>query len=409
MVFLVTNALKKRFVSIFQDILTRHPIFEKTQVYTKFPQEERPKIALLVRSLAGASQKLGLDNFIGINRGHCSLANLKGSIGNSIEWVRDDDNNLDKLSPQGFYIVKITGHDTNTNSFSFTVDPYLICTDELLDLEVIRTKQGAVLKNIPVNNNSEIVFSQNGQFEFKKDIDYTIDYETGEILFNDTVTQYEPITVDYQVCSSQAGPFVAEYYNVNNFAIPGVILAFGDRLKVGDEQVVVVEKENTTTSKVYGGRWALYMNIMGVAQDSDQQERMIDYVITSLWAEYQDALTNEGISILEFNLPGETEDLEVEIPEEYNYTGEISFSIEVDWEVHIPLIATLRRVNYGYGEDSFKDSLDPFAEEQYETNQYDERMLNSNHQKGLQITPALDSYQVYPSNWSRTTRKYPEA
>lgn len=408
MVFLVTNALKKRLVLIFQDILARHPIFEKTKVYTKFPQEERPKTAIIVRSVSGGSQKLGLDNFLAINRGHCSLANLKGMSGNSIEWVRDDQENLDKLSPQGFYIVKVISHDIDTNSFTFNVDPYLVCSDELLDLVVIRTKQGAILKNFPVNPDSEIVFSQTGQFEFKKDIDYTINYETGEILFTNSIVDYAPIVVDYQLCSKQEGPFVAEYYGVNNVAIPGVVLAFGDRLKIGDEQVVVVEKESTTTSKVFGGRWLLDVDIIGIAQDSDQQERMIDYVVTSLWAEYQDALANEGISIRDFSLPGESEDLEVEIPEEYNYTGSISFSVEVDWEIHVPMIAVLRRVNYGFGEETFKNTLDYQTEQKYETNQYDERMLNSNHQKGLQITPALDSYQVYPSNWSRVTREYPE-
>lgn len=408
MIFLLSNAIKKKFVLIFQDILAKHPIFEKTKVYTKFPQEERPKTAIIIRSVSGGSQKLSLDNFIGINRGYCSLANLKGTSGNSIEWVRDDQENLDKLSPQGFYIVRMTGHEPNTNDFTFVIDPYLTCSDEQLELTVIRTQQGAILRNFPVNPGSEIVFSQSGQFEFKKDIDYTINYETGEILFTDSVTSYEPIVVDYKVCSKQLGPFTTTYYNVNNTAIPGIVLAFGDRLKVGDEQVVVVEKEDTTTSKVYGGRWLLDMDIMGIAQDSDQQERVIDYVVTSLWAEYQDSLANEGISIHDFGLPGESEDLEVEIPEEYNYTGSISFSIEVDWEIHVPLISELRRVNYGYGDDSFKNGLDYVTEEHYESSQYDERMMNNSHQKGLQITPTIDAYQVYPSAWPRITRKYLE-
>ncbi|MDD5649595.1 MAG: hypothetical protein PHF86_04145 [Candidatus Nanoarchaeia archaeon] len=406
MFYIISNSLKKRFVSIFQDILARHPIFEKVKVYTKFPQEERPKTAILVRSVSGSSQKLGLDNFIGTHRGYCSLANLKDVPGNSIEWVRDDQENLDKLVSQGFYIVKITEHDLNTNVFSFTVDPYLTCTNEKLDLVVIRTHQGAILKNIPVNPGSEIVFSEHGQFEFKKDIDYAIDYETGEILFTNPVTDHEPIVIDYQVRSAQQGPFVAEYYGLNNTAIPGVVLAFGDRLKVGDEQVVVVEEENTTTAKVFGGRWILNVDILGVAQDADQQERVIDYVVTSLWADYQDALANEGIAISEFALSGEAEDLEVEVPEEYNFTGGISFTVETDWEIYIPLIATVRRINYGYGEDSFKNGIDYLKEQAYETNQYDERQMNSRHQKGLQIVPTMDAYQVYPSAWPRVTRKY---
>jgi hypothetical protein len=390
--------------------LARHSIFEKAKVYTKFPQEERPKNAIIIRSVSGSSQKLGLDNFVSIHRGFCTLANLKGVPGYSIEWVRDDQENLDKLSPPGFYIIRITGHDADSNNFTFTVDPYLICDDEELDIVYLKNKEGAILKNTPINPNSEIVYSQANQFEFKRDLDYTINYQTGEILFTETVKdKYTPITVDYQILSSQQGPFTTEYYALNNVAIPGIVLAFGDRIKVNDEQVVVVEKEDRPVAKVFGGRWLMDVDVIGVAQDPDQQERLIDFVITSLWAEYQDTLANEGIVIRDFTLSGEGEDLEVEIPEEYNFTGGISFSVETDWEVFVPMISEVRRINYGYGEDSFKDKLDYLTEEKYELGQYDERMTSSTHQKGLQITPSLDSYQVYPSPFPRVqTRKYPQ-
>lgn len=406
MFYVVSNAVKKRLTLVFQDILAKHPIFEKTKVYTKFPQDERPKTALIIRSISGASQKLSLDNFIAIHRGFCSLANLKGIPGNSIEWVRDDQDHTNQMSSPGFYIVKITNHDPNTNNFTFTVDPYLIADDEQLNITYIKNKEGAILKNHPVNPNSEIIYSQSHQFEFKRDIDYTIDYSSGEILFSASVKKYELITIDYQILSSQLGPFTTEYYALDNKAIPGIVIAFGDRLKVGDEQVVVVEKQQTTVSKVFGGRWQMSVDIIGIAQDPDQQERLVDFAITSLWADYQDALANEGINIIDFSLSGESEDLEVEIPEEYNYTGGISFTVETDWEIFVPMISELRRINYSYGEENFKNGIDYLTETKYETNQYDERMINTDHQRGLQITPSLDSYQVRPSPFRVTTRKY---
>jgi hypothetical protein len=404
----VTNATKKRLVQVFQEILSRHPIFEKTKVYTKFPQEERPKTALIIRSVSGASQKLGLDNFITTHRGFCTLANLKGIPGSSIEWVRDDQYNMDKMSPKGFYIVKITSHDPNTNNFTFTVDPYLIADDERLNITFIKNKEGAILKNAPINPDSEVIYSQNNNFEFKRNIDYTINYQSGEILFSEPVKKFEPITIDYQVLASQLGPFSTEYYALDNIAIPGVVIAFGDRLKVGDEQVVSVEKEDRPVSKVFGGRWMMSVDIIGVAQDPDQQERLVDYVTTSLWADYQDSLANEGIHITDFMLSGEAEDLEVTIPEEYNYTGGIGCTIETDWEVFVPLISEVRRVNVGYGEENFKDDIDYLTEEKYENGQYDERMTRSSHQVGLQIIPSVDSYQVNPGPFPRViTRKYP--
>jgi hypothetical protein len=406
MIYLVSNSIKKKLVLIFQEILSQHPIFEKVKVYTKFPQEERPKTAILVRSVSGGSQKLGLNNFICINRAYSTLANIKGSLGNSIEWIKDDQENLDKLSTQGFYIVKIIKHDVETNNFEFVVDPYFNCIDEELNISPIRTKEGAILKNYPVNPDSEIVFSQSCQFEFKRDIDYSINYDTGEILFTGSVSKYLPIVVDYQILGEQQGPFVTEYYSYNNVAIPGVIIAFGDRLKVGDEQVVVIDKVQRDVAKVFGGRWVLNVDVICVAQDADQQERVLDFIATSLWANYQDELTNEGIALTEFTLSGESEDLELEIAEEYNYSAGFSFMIETDWEVHVPLISELRRVNYGYGDESFKDTIDYTNEEKYEKNQYDNRMINSKHQKGLQITPSLELYQPCNNTWPRITKKY---
>ena len=408
MFFAVSNAVKKRLCQVFQEIVSTHPIFEKTKVYTKFPQEERPKTAIIVRATSGGSQKLGLDNFITTQVGFSTLANLKGIPGDSLEWVRDDQENLDKISPPGFYIVKITAHDPETNNFTFVVDPYLIVDDEQTTIKFIKGKEGIQLKNTPVNPNSDVVYSQSYKFEFKRNIDYTIDYQSGEILFSEPVDKkYTPIVVDYQILSSQKGPFTTEYYMLDNIAVPGVILAFGDRLKVGDEQVVVVEKMQREVAKVYGGRWQLNIDLIGLAQDPDQQERLVDFAVTSLWARYQDILVNEGMSITDFSLSGESEDLEVEIPEEYNFAGGISFTMETDWELHVPMIAEVRRVNTYYGEESFKDNLDVITEEHYTMSQYDDRMLNSNHQKGLQIVPSLDKFQVYPSAFPRVvTRKF---
>jgi len=406
MVFLVTNSIKKKLVQIFQDILLNHPIFEKTKVYTKFPEEERPKTAVIVRSVSGGSQKLSLDNLMGIHRGFCTLANLKGTYGNSIEWVKDDQENLKNLSPHGFYIIRIMSKEEKTNNFSFVIDPYLICDDEVLNIIYIKEKEGAILKNKPINLDSEIIYSQSHRFEFKKHIDYSIDYLTGEVLFASSVKKYEPILIDYQVCSNQLGPFSTEYYSVNNTSIPGVVLAFGDRIKIGDEQVILIEKIDRPVSKVFGGRWLLDIDVIAVSQDPDQQERLLDYISTSLWAEYQDDLANEGIAIRDFMLSGEGEDLEIEVPEEYSFSAGLSFSVEVDWEVHKPLISEVRRVNYGYGEESFKDDLNYLDEQTYEQNQYDKRMFLSNHQKGLQITPSFDAYQTTPDLWHRITRKY---
>jgi hypothetical protein len=397
----VSNALKKKLVLIFQDIFSRHPIFEKVEVYTKFPKEERPKMALIIRAVTGSSQKLSLNNIVAIHHGRASLANLQGIAGHSIEWVRDDQEDMENLSAPGFYVVKITEHQENSNSFKFTIDPFLLVDDEVL----VITANSATLKNLPMNPNSEVVYSEN--FELKKDIDYTINYQTGILNFLQPVTTYEPISVDYQVLATQIGPLEIEYYQQDNVSIPGVIMAFGDRLRVGDEQVVVIDKEMGPVAKVFGGRWIMNVDLIGVAQDPDQQERLLDYAITAFWAEYQDKLANEGIAINDFSLSGEAEDLEVEIPEEYNFTGGISFTAETDWEVYVPMITTVRRVLYNYGEQTFKNTLSNASEDAYDKREFDERMHSSDHPLGIQIVPSLESFPIYPSVFPRViTREY---
>ena len=326
----------------------------------------------------GSSMKLGLDNYVRKAIQHSVLANLKGIPGNSIEWVRDDHRNLDKLSAPGYYIIRmVTDH-------SFIVSLFLRVDEEELNLEFIEGKQGAFLKHQNLNPDSESVRYEDG-IKIKKDIEYTIDYTTGKILFEEVDDDLGSILIDYQVIGEESEEYEIEQYTAVSYAIPGVIIAFGDRLRAGDEQVVVVYSRSTDVADVYGGRWILNCDLIVVSQDDDQQERILDHAISVLWADWQHKLTDEGIHIKEFSLTGESEDYEAEIPEEYHYMAGISFTVEVDWELHNPTLIEIRDINLNYGDSSFKNRLTNLNETQYEGNQYDHRMINSDHQKGLQI------------------------
>lgn len=401
MFYAVSNALKKRLVLIFQEIFLEHPIFKKVEVFTKFPKEERPKHALMVRSVSGSSQKIGMDNFVRYARQFSSLGNLQGIPGNAIEWVRDDDENIDKISAPGFYIIRMVS-DT-----SFIVEPYLLVDDEELNIEFIEGKKGAWLQNKPINPNSEIIYLDD-RIEFKRNIDYTIDYNEGKVLFNTDIDEnQETITIDYQIVEDFSEEITVEPYTADNSIIPGVILAFGDRLEKGSEQVVIVEKEQRDVAKVYGGRWQLSCDLIGVSQDDDQQERIVDYAISMFWAHWQDRLVNEGINVYDFSLSGESEDIEVEIPEDYFYTGGISFTAETDWELHVPLISEVRRVSVYYGNEGYKETISNEKEAQYETSQFDRRMVNSGHDVGIQIIPS-EPLVIYPQPPLKvTTIRYP--
>jgi len=380
--FAISNALKKRLVQVFQEIVSEHPIFCKTAVVTKFPEEERQKTMLLIRSVSGSSQKLGLDNFIRTDISYSLLANLQTIKGNSIEWVKDDSFNIEQMSAPGIYIIKMI------EEKKFVVDPFLTIGEENLVVKYIQSTQGFILRNIPINPGSEVIYAPHDYGEFKRDIDYTIDYNTGLVLFkpsiiSDVDLMHIQVNADYQKLGTRLGPFETDFYWANNTAIPGVILAFGDRLKKDDEQAVIIEKEMMETAKVYGGRWELSVDMIGIAQDPDQQERLVDYAVSIFWAKWQNVLVDEGINVSEFSLSGESEDTEMDIPEEYNFTGGINFSLTVDWELAVPLVTKVRYINIDYGEESFKRALENEKEAAYENKQYDSRMQNSGHQMGL--------------------------
>jgi hypothetical protein len=322
--------------------------------------------------------KLGMDNFVKTIRGYSTLANLRGIPGDSIEWVRDDLRNLDKLSAPGYYIVKML---TDT---TFNVSPFLVIEGEELNIELIEGQKGAYLKNTPVNPDSEIIVSDNG-IKFKYDIDYTIENSTGKIIFKTSIEEFDKILVDYQVIGEVSDEYETE-----------IVIAFGDRLREGDEQVVVVDNEQRDIAKAYGGRWIMSCDLLGVAQDDDQQERIVDYAICEFWASWQNRLVDEGINVYDFSLSGESEDLAIESPEEYYYTGGISFTAEIDWELHVPLISEVRSVNIYMGNESFTQGLTHEKEAIYEASQFDNRMVNSGHQLGLRMIPSTRTVVFRP-------------
>ena len=192
----------------------------------------------------------------------------------------------------------------------------------------------------------------------------------------------------------------------DNQAIPGVILAFGDRIQVGDEQVVSIEPKIRDTARMFTGRWQTSVDIMVVGQDTDQQERIVDYLISIFWAEYQDRLVDEGINVYDFSLSGESEELEIEEAEEYNFVGGLSFTAETDWQLKFPLLSEVRRINIAFAQDSLRQTLTDEKEGLLDQS-YDGRMINSGHQIGLQVDSPLPVV-VQPSSIRVKTRVYPK-
>jgi len=339
MFYQITNTIKKIFIREIKDLVKDHPEFSDVLVINKFQDQEREKCNIIVRSASASSQRMSLDNFGLTVQSYTILANLKGHRGDMIEWIRDDLNNIQNLVPPGFYIIKM-------NSITeFMIEQFLTINQESLSVKGISSggQQIVQLRHQNVNPGSELIVDGYGR-RFVRDLHYTINYSSSEVVFLIDFDKYYEIKASYQYIQQELGPFEVKPYTMNNTALPGVVLAFGDRLREGDIQVVVVSEKREDSARATTGRWNMSIDITVMAQDSDTSERLIDFVGANIWAVKQIPLADRGITIQDISLSGESEEPELDTPDEWNFSNTLSLTVLVDWELHVPMIERIRNI-----------------------------------------------------------------
>jgi len=337
MYYRITNAIKKIIIRELKTLYKDHPLFgENLSISNKFQHKERPKYAIVIKSATGNSLKLSLDNHKGVFKSYTTLANLKNQPGRMIEWVKEDVENICNLVKPGFYVVKMIEDN------KFIVEPYLTVADEQLEIKHYGFDK-AYLKNQNINPDSENIFAETG-IMLRKDDQYTIDYNNGEITFLKPIDQFGQLIIDYQYIGEQTGPFEIAPETANNTAIPGVILAFGNFLKKDGVQVVVVYPERQEVAQTYGGKWLLKLDLSAYAQDTDTQEQLVDMTAMFLWNVLQEKLVNDGIYIDNFTISGESEEEEEQASNELVYLGGISFDAEIEWEAQKPILGVIKNI-----------------------------------------------------------------
>jgi hypothetical protein len=149
------------------------------------------------------------------------------------------------------------------------------------------------------------------------------------------------VTADYRYAVPSIGPIEWKWNRADWTTLPGAILAFGKRGRVGDKQAVVIYEDRVDVANAYGGRFEASFDLDVIAQDPIQMEEMADYTIMSLWAVKRSALSFEGIEILDVSMGGEAEESYDENADLYYYTASLGVQIQADWEIHIPLPFTI--------------------------------------------------------------------
>lgn len=357
MYYNLVGALKRRLILELKDSFGRHPLYEKIVPFieNKFSFNERPQFGIVVKNSSANKVALSADNFVGTVQSHVMLAYV-GQPAYPLEWVREDltcvRDHGDKMpTPPGVYYIEIlTVPTTADEQGSYAIDPLLTVTDEPVLHFVTGIEQEGQLENVPVKGTLRLW--QNHHYMLVEGRDYQVDYSNGAILF---LTRFAPetlVSADYRFAAPSVGP-IPFTWNTSDFkTLPGVVLAFGKRAKVGDKVAVVVYPDRVEAANAYGGRFDATFEFDVIARDPIQMEEIADLVIMYLWGEKRPLLSFEGIEITNISMGGETEEAYDEQAELFYYQAGMSIEIQADWEIHLPLLLTISRVTGPSGVDS---------------------------------------------------------
>jgi hypothetical protein len=337
--------MKRRLILELQDSFSRHPIYSKLVDYiqTKYSFKERPHFGIVLKGSSVNKVAFSADNFVGRVYSHVMLAYL-GEPTYPIEWVRED---LARVEHDGYmptapgvYYLEILTVPTNPKEpGTFVIDPLITMPDEAVIRFISGIEQQATLQNVPSPGTLRLWLNQ--RVLLKEGTDYTVN--GASIQFIRHYGENDRVTAEYRYAVPSIGP-VEFYWNQSNFTtLPGVVMAFGKRARVGDKVAVVVYQDRVDTANAYGGKFEFSFDLDVIATDPAQMEEIADLVIMYLWGEKKPRLEFEGLEITDISMGGESEEAYDEQAELFFYTASISLSMRGDWEIHIPLPLTISR------------------------------------------------------------------
>jgi hypothetical protein len=355
MISWLTNATKKRVIREIRKILYDHPRYRQDHenVQNKYAFSQRPQRGVIVNSTSGDRVRLSADNYIGQLSSFVMLTTVEDKPGTSIEWVRENFNILEQTSPQrdvfpsppGVYFIDIKevpdeGKDTPGQ---FTVEPILTIHDEPLILFQTSADTEAQISREHLYPGSVRLWLD-GRKQLIRRVDYEVNEESGAVTFLKTTPTGSAVHADYRYRTPTQGPYLFKQGESNESAIPGAVIAFGERAQIGDCMAIVVTDERTDVAKIYGGKYEISFDLIAfVRNDAEDREKLSDYIIHS-FLDIQNRLGFEGLELLDISPGGENEEIYNATDNTYYYESNISLSLRVDWETHLPLPVVVSRV-----------------------------------------------------------------
>lgn len=353
MYYNLIQTLKRRLILELQDGFKKHPQYEKIVpfIQNKSAFDERPQHGIVVKNASSNKVQLSSNNYMGTVVSKVMLAYMDRQS-YLLEWVREDSQLLresgDVMPIQaGVYVLECLSVPKDGGEIgSFVIDPILTVTDEPLMIATAGVNSDAQLQNLPLQGTVRIW--ENRRLLLKEGVDYDLDYSSGLVTFKTPLIGGSTVTADYRYSVPRIGPFDWKW-NSASLVLPGVIMAFGKRGRVGDRVAVVVYDDRVDVAEAYGGRVEASFDLDVISRDSEQMEEIADYAFMVLWGEKRTGLSSEGFEILDVSMGGESEEQYDETADTLFYQGSLSVQIQSDWEIHIPMPLTFSRITQEMG------------------------------------------------------------
>jgi hypothetical protein len=294
---------------------------------------------------------------------------VSDSPNTTVEWIRENNNILGSISPGGsfptapgvytFEVIAIPDVAKNIPG-QVVVYPDLTVSGEPLIVFDYSAFGEAQLTHDNIYPNS-IRLWLNDRKALIRDVDFLVDESTGLITFLKDQPEGAYITADYRYKMPELGPFDFKQEEFNVSILPGIVIAFGDRSQLYDKFAVVVTDERTEVANVYGGRFEVNFDLIAFSKDSEDREKLSDYVVMKI-LERQNTLGFEGLELINLSPGGENEDVYNPETDEYYYDSNISLGFRVDWFIYVPLPVVVSRAEMvSASEELSKGNLDGSA------------------------------------------------
>ena len=306
--------------------------------------DERPQRGIILKTSSANHVSLSPDNFVGHIESYIFLAKVPGKDGLSIEWIKENERLITKdsfPSDPGIYYIEITKADEAGGDF--IVDPLLDVTNERIVMDSQTT--GQLQSPFVTSPGSTLrLYEMPGNILLYEGTDYSATSSTGEITLARPLGSSKSLSADYKVAADRRGPYAFIPNHANVEAIPGAVLAFGRRYRLGDQLAVVVTRERSLAAAAFGGRWDITLDFDIMARDVREQEEIADQSVMYLLATARSRLSSDGIELSDISMGGETEEVYNDEEDTYYFGATLSCTFQTDWEVHIPLPVMIRRV-----------------------------------------------------------------